>query len=251
MFDVQMNTKGAMSFDQLMGNQQQVQSQPTNYEQPVNTNTQQQVQQVSYSQPVQQRASQRQFGNGVSLVKGQKTSLTKLNQNLNNIEVCLGWDVKNQVLDLDTEVFMLGANGKVINDDWFVFYNKTSSPDGSVIHIGDSRDGAGSGDDEIIKISLSRVSSQVDKMVVIVTINEALENGYNFSMVDNAYIRIIDKSTNNELVKFMLSEYYQNVTSMIVGELYRRNNEWRFNAVGDGVSKDLAGLCTMYGVNLA
>ena len=107
------------------------------------------------------------------------------------------------------------------------------------------------GDDEIIDINLQTINPNTSKIVFVVTINEALERGLNFSMVTNAYVRVVDTATNTELVKFTLSDYYATVTSMVVGEVYNHNGAWKFNAVGDGVAKDLAGLCAMYGVNVA
>ena len=239
---------------------QQPSYQQTNYQQPVQqpgyqqTNYQQPVQQPSYQQANYQQPAQpvqRPTGNGVILKKGQKTSLSKMNPNLSEVDVCLGWDILNQACDLDASAFMLGANNRVVGDDWFVFYGQPASPDGSIVHYGDSRDGAGAGDDEVISIKLNQVNPQVQKIVFVVTINEALTNGLNFSMVANAYVRVVDKSTQKELVKFNLTEYYSNVTSMVVGEIYKHNGEWRLNPVGDGVARDLAGLCEMYGVNVA
>lgn len=246
-----------------MNNYQQAPVQQPTYQQPAPAQPvyqQAPVQQPVYQQPapapapVQQAAPapvQRPAGGGVILKKGQKVDLMKSNAALTEIDVCLGWDILNQACDLDTSAFMLGANNKVIGDDWFVFYGQTASPDGSIIHHGDSRNGAGAGDDEIITVRLNQVNQQVSKITFVVTINEALENNLNFSMVANAYIRIVDKSTGKELVKFNLTDYYANVTSMVVGEVYRHNGTWKLNAVGDGVAKDLAGLCAMYGVNVA
>lgn len=189
---------------------------------------------------------------GVILKKGQKTSLAKFGGALENIDVGLGWDVANQgIYDLDAECFILGDNEKVIGDDWFVYYNQPASPDGSVRHSGDNRNGAGSGDDEVIHIRLSQVAPQVKKLVFVVTINEAKERNLNFSGVQNAYIRLVDQAANRELCRFNLTEYYSNVTSMVVAELYRHNGEWKMNPVGDGVQADLFDLCMRYGVNVA
>lgn len=189
-------------------------------------------------------------GKGVILKKGQKVALSNNGTTLKNIRVCLGWDVLNQDVDLDASAFMLGADNRIIGDDWFVFYGQTQSPDGSVNHSGDSQ-GQGEGDDEIISIALDRVNQSVNKITFVVTIDEALERGFNFSMVSNAYVRVVNADTNVEITRFTLSEYYNNVTSMVVGELYKHNGQWKFNPVGDGVAKDLAGLCEMYGVNVA
>lgn len=189
-------------------------------------------------------------GKGVILKKGQKVALSNNGTTLKNIRVCLGWDVLNQGVDLDASAFMLGADNRIIGDDWFVFYGQPQSPDGSVNHSGDSQ-GQEEGDDEIISIALDRVNQSVNKITFVVTIDEALERGFNFSMVSNAYVRVVNADTNVEIARFTLSEYYNNVTSMVVGELYKHNGQWKFNPVGDGVAKDLAGLCEMYGVNVA
>ena len=259
-FDIPMNTKGAMDLSSMIQGglggctpQPQVQQQ-----QPMQQNFSQQPQmQQSFNQqqPMQQaqpiQPKQRPQGNGVHLKKGQKVALAGTNGGqLSNIKVCLGWDIMNQACDLDASAFMLGADGRVLGDDWFVFYGQTDSPDGSIHHSGDSQ-GEGTGDDEIITINLNGVNPEVQKITFVVTINEALEKGLNFSMVSNAYVRVVDDTTGQELNRFQLTDYYANVTSMVVGEVYKHNGAWKFNAVGDGVAKDLAGLCAMYGVNVA
>lgn len=208
-------------------------------------------QQAPQQMPVQNR--QRPAATGVILKKGQKTSLSQLCPGgLDLIQVGLGWDLgpNGQGYDLDVEAFMLGASGKVIGDDWFVFYNQPDSPDGSVRLLCDSKTGAGDGDDEIIQVQLSRLNPQVTKIVFIVSINEAKQYGYNFSNVANAYVRIVDMKTKNEIARFQLTDYYANVNSMIVAELYNHNGAWKLNPVGDGVSADLMDLCLRYGVNV-
>ena len=195
---------------------------------------------------------QRNFGNGVKLSKGQKISFEQMCPGLNIVHVGLGWDLgrNGQNYDLDVDVFMLGADGKVVGDDWFVFYNQPVSPDRSVQLLCDSTTGAGDGDDEIVEVQLIKVNPLVQKMVFIVSINEAKQHGYNFSNVDNAYVRITDVKTGNEIARFQLTDYYSNVNSMVVGEIYKHNGQWKFNPVGDGVSADLMDLCVRYGVNV-
>lgn len=188
---------------------------------------------------------------GVILAKGEKVSLSKMTPNLNEVNVCLGWDVNNNAYDLDSEAFLLGAGDKVLGDEWFVFYNQPCSPDGSVRHLGDNTTGEGTGDDEVISIRLSQVNPSVEKIVFVVTINEAKQRNLNFAGVSNAFIRVVDRGQNKELVRFDLTEYYKEVTSMMVGELYKKNNEWRFNPIGNGTDDDLFGLCKRYGVNIA
>ena len=228
-------------------------SQPTQAPQPMQNTYQQPAPQPMQSAPAAPAPTQRPSGGGVILKKGQKTSLTKMNPNLDLIEVGLGWDLApgGAAYDLDVEAFLLGADGRVIGDDWFVFYNQPASPDGAVRLLGDSRTGEGAGDDEVIQVKLSQLNPGVAKIVFIVTINEAKERGYNFSNVTNAYVRIVDKQTNRELVKFNLTDYYNTVCSMMVGEVYKHNGEYRFNPIGDGTGDDLMGLCMRYGVNVA
>lgn len=279
MFDIPMNTKGAMGSDSLMAlmggsagaapnagadagagmgaNTEMgvgAGAAPQQYQQVQQPQPmpQQQYQQVQQPMPMQQQPvpKQRPQGNGVHLKKGQKFALAQAGQSLGILKVCLGWDVLNGACDLDASAFMLDNNMKVIGDDWFVFYGQTSSPDGSVTHSGDS-DGQGVGDDEIITIDTQRINCNVKRITFVVTINEALERGLNFSMVQNAYVRVVNAQTNEEIAKFQLTDYYSNVTSMVVGEIYNHNGQWKFNAIGDGVAKDLAGLCGMYGVNVA
>lgn len=243
----QQNTYG----QQMQAQQNTYGQQPVQQAQQQNYNQQFSQPQTQATQPQVQQVKQRPAGTGVRLKKGQKFGLAGANgQALSNIKVALGWDITNQQCDLDSSAFMLGANGTVLGDDWFVFYGSTTSPDGSVRHSGDSC-GAGDGDDEVINVNLQRVNPQVEKIVFVVTINEALELGLNFSMVANAYIRIVNADNNQELARFDLTNYYSNVTSMMVGELYRRNGEWKFNPIGDGISADLMGLCERYGVNVA
>lgn len=185
---------------------------------------------------------------GQEMKKGQKASLAQKNPALTEIEVCLGWKVKNPMCDMDVSAFLLGADNKVPGEEWFVFYGQAESPDGSVIHHGDNRSSTGCGDMESISIKLKRIHPNVKKIVFVITINEALKQGLNFGMVSDTYIRVVDKASNSEIVRYVLDEYYSNVTSMIVGEIYERNAEWKFNAVGNGVARDLVGLCELYGV---
>lgn len=245
MFDVPMNSTGCMSLGDIgsTGLRSSAASSPTPQPQPQAAPIQQQ-----YTPP--QQVKQRAPATGVILKKGQKTNLAGAGgAPLTSISVRLGWDLINESCDLDTSAFMLGADGKVIGDSWFVFYGCLQSPDGSILHHGDS-DGSSTGDDEVIDINLNQVSLNVAKIAFVVTINEALTNGQNFSMVQNAYVRVVDNSTGSELVRFQLSEYYSNVCSMVVGELYRHNGQWKFNAVGNGLAQDLEGLCMTYGVNV-
>ena len=206
---------------------------------------------VSQSQPWQ-TVSRREVSAGDSvspgeiLRKGQKLSLMRENPNLTAVEVSLGWRVQNLACDMDASAFLLGSNGKVVGDEWFVFYGQTSSPDGSVVHHGE-RGGTG---EETLSIDLKKLHPSVKRIVFILTIHEALRQRLNFGMVSDAYIQVRDGSMGKGILRFRLDEYYSNVISMVVGELYEKNGEWGFNAVGNGVDRDLEGLCGLYGVQV-
>ena len=190
----------------------------------------------------------------VSLKKGQKVDLTKTNPGLSKIIVGLGWDVNKydggHDFDLDSAAFLLGASGKVTNDGDFVFYNNLKHASGSVEHMGDNLTGAGEGDDERMKVDLSKVPADIEKIDFTVTIHEAEERKQNFGQVSNAFIRIVDESNNTELIRYDLGEDFSVETAVIVGELYRNAGEWKFNAIGSGFSGGLAALGKNFGVNI-
>ena len=188
----------------------------------------------------------------VSLAKGQRVSLEKVAPGLTEIFVGLGWDTKitdgGFDYDLDASLFLLGSNEKLISDNHFIFYNNLTSPDldKSVEHTGDNLTGDGDGDDEVININLPKVPNNVQKIVVVVTIHEAEQRSQNFGQVDNAYVRIVDSKTNAEAARFDLTEDCSIETAMIMAELYRKNGEWRVNAVGAGYQGGLQALLNRY-----
>jgi len=190
----------------------------------------------------------------ISLKKGQKVDLTKTNPGLKEILVGLGWDTNRydggKDFDLDTSIFLLGASGKVNSDDDFVFYGNLKHVSGSVEHLGDNLTGEGSGDDEQIKIDLSKVPANVEKIDFTVTIYEADTRNQNFGQVENAFIRVVNSATGEELIRYDLSEDFSVETAVIVGELYRNKGGWKFNAVGSGFEGGLAALGRNFGVSL-
>lgn len=191
----------------------------------------------------------------INLSKGQKVDLTKGNAGLKNIMVGLGWDVNafdsGTDFDLDAAAFMCGSNGKCPTEKEFVFYGNLEHGSGSVKHMGDNLTGEGDGDDEQILIDLSKVPSNVDKIAFTVTIYDADQRRQNFGQVSNAYIRIVDDATNTELIRYDLGEDFSIETAVVVGELYRHNGEWKFNAIGSGFQGGLAALCGHYGIDVA
>ena len=190
----------------------------------------------------------------VNLSKGQKVSLTKGNPGLSKIVVGLGWDTNKYDggfdFDLDAAAFQLGANGKVTSDADFVFYGNLKHASGAVEHMGDNLTGDGDGDDEQIKVNLSAVPANIEKIGFTVTIYDAETRKQNFGQVSNAYIRIFDETSNTELIRYDLGEDFSVETAVVVGEMYRNNGEWKFNAIGSGFQGGLYALCKNYGVNV-
>ncbi len=190
----------------------------------------------------------------ISLSKGGNVSLSKEQPGLKRILIGLGWDARasdGHDFDLDASAFMLGATGKVPNDQAFIFYNNLVSTDGSVEHTGDNLTGDGEGDDEVIKVTLDQVSEQVHSVAITVTIHDAEARRQNFGQVRNAFIRIVNDETGTEIARYDLSEDYSTETAMIFGEVYRHETEWKFRAIGQGYSGGLAAMCKQYGVNIA
>jgi tellurium resistance protein TerD len=189
----------------------------------------------------------------ISLQKGGNVNLSKEAPGLSKLIVGLGWDVRNTdgaAFDLDGAVFMLNSSGKVRSDADFVFYNNLKSTDGSVVHSGDNRTGAGEGDDETVTIDLAKVPADIDKIVLAVTIHEAEQRRQNFGQVSKAFIRCVNAAGNGEIARYDLSEDSSTEGAMIFGEVYRAGSEWKFRAVGQGFKGGLGPLAKNYGVNV-
>lgn len=193
---------------------------------------------------------------GVNLSKGQRVSLDK---NMSMALVGLGWDTNRYDggadFDLDAAAFMLGANGKVRKDADFIFYGNLESSDGSVRHTGDNLTGEGDGDDEVLVINFAKVPADVQKIAITVTIYDAQVRGQNFGQVSNAYVRVARMAnesdmTGSEVLKFDLVEEFSIETALVVCEIYRNGNDWKFNAVGAGYQGGLEALCKSFGVNV-
>lgn len=181
----------------------------------------------------------------ISLQKGQKVSLTKDNQGLSKVIVGLGWDEvkrakgffapKPQPIDCDASALVL-QNGKLVYKDDLVFYNNLRHRTGAVQHMGDNLTGAGEGDDEQIIVELNQMPAEYDKVLIVVTIYQAVQRKQHFGMIQNAFIRLVDGRNNQELYRYNLTDNYANMTAMIFGEIYRYNGEWKFNPIGQGTT---------------
>lgn len=190
---------------------------------------------------------------GVSLKKGGNISLTGSDPSLKSVKIGLGWEARvtsGEEFDLDASLFMVNKSGKVRSDSDFIFYNQIKSSCGSVLHTGDNRTGAGDGDDEELHVILDKVPTLIDRLVVAVTIHD--ETGdQNFGQVRDAFIRVVNLDTDIEIARFDLSEDYSTETAMIFGELYRRDTEWKFRAIGQGFNGGLYELCMKHGVQVS
>lgn len=192
----------------------------------------------------------------VNLSKGQRVSLDK---SVTMAKIGLGWDTNRydggQDFDLDACVFLLGANGKVLKDEDFIFYNNLSARNGAVVHTGDNRTGEGEGDDETIIIDFSKIPAEIEKIAVTVTIFDAEQKHQNFGQVSNSYVRVLKIDTpddvgGEEVLRFDLVEEFSIETALVVCEIYRYNGDWKFNAVAAGYQGGLEALCRAYGVNV-
>jgi stress response protein SCP2 len=194
----------------------------------------------------------------ISLQKGQRVDLTKGNPGLSKIMVGLGWDPVQSGksgggglfgglfggggaggganVDCDASVIMLGANDKIQNNKDVIYFGNLKSNDGSVQHSGDNLTGDGDGDDEQVMVDLSRVPQSVQKLVFVVNIYDCVKRKQHFGMIRNAFIRVVNPSNNNEMIRYNLSDDYSGQTSLVVGEIYRHNTEWKFAAVGTGTT---------------
>ncbi len=190
----------------------------------------------------------------VSLQKGGNISLTKSEPGLEKIIVGLGWDVRKTSgtdFDLDCSIFLVTAEGKVRSEDDFVFFNHLKTSDGSVEHLGDNRTGAGEGDDEVIRVDLTKVSPDIQKIVFAVSIYDGEARRQNFGMVSSAFIRVLNNATRKEITRYDLSEEASTETTLMFGEVYRYGNEWKFKAVGQGFVEGFTALVRYFGLDVS
>ena len=190
----------------------------------------------------------------ITLQKGGNVSLSKTDPNLRQVLVGLGWAARasdGADFDLDASLFMVQDNGKVRSDADFIFYNQLTSTCGAITHTGDNKTGAGEGDDEALTITLATVPAEITRLVIAVTIHDAVARKQNFGMVEDAFVRIVNSETDTEIARFDLSEDYSTETAMVFAEVYRHRDEWKFKAVGQGYAGGLAALATQHGVDVA
>jgi tellurium resistance protein TerD len=183
----------------------------------------------------------------INLRKGGSINLTKANPKLSKIYIGLGWELLSQSLDLDASMFVLGANGKLLSEQHFIFYNNLRTPDGSVAHQGDNRTGVGDGDDELILANLKQIQPEAQEILVYVTIHEAQSRAHNFGKLNNAYIRVVDVEKKEEIAIYDLDAEASYATEVLFGKLRRSDAaNWEFVAIGEGSNVGLQGLVDRY-----
>jgi uncharacterized protein YjbI with pentapeptide repeats/stress response protein SCP2 len=189
----------------------------------------------------------------IELTKGERFNLSKETPDFSKIAIALGWQVSQtaQNCDIDASVFMLAADGRIPDEKYFVFYNNLTSPDGAVRHSGDSATGQIDGDDETVYVDLSKINSAIQEVVFVVTIHEGQEKNQSFSQVTNAFIRLYNRETLSELVRYNLNQIFSQETALEFGRLYKKNGEWRFQAVGHGYNAGLQSFVDKYYVENA
>ncbi len=190
----------------------------------------------------------------INLIKGQKIDLTKSNPGLVKGIIGLGWDTNKYSggydFDLDASAFLVSANNRVKYDQDFIFYNNLIGRNDCIVHTGDNRTGDGEGDDEQLIIDFSKIPPDVEKIAITVTIHDSEIRNQNFGQVSNAFVRVIDEKTNVELLRYDLGEDFAIENTIVVCEIYRHNNEWKFNAIGSGFNGGLYALCKNYGLDV-
>jgi len=181
----------------------------------------------------------------INLQKGQRIGL-----GLSKVGVGLGWDPNSATgfdFDLDASAFMLGGNKKIPQDEFFVFYNNPKSPDGAVESSGDDLTGGSSdGDDETLTIDINRLDPKIQEIIFTVTIHDYEARRQNFGQVRNSFIRIYNAQTNEEIAKYELDEDFSVETAVEFGRIYKRNDEWKFEAMGIGYKGGLEYFLSKY-----
>ena len=181
----------------------------------------------------------------INLQKGQRENI-----NAPKFTIGLGWDTNvtstGVDFDLDASIFILGENKKILSDEHFIFYNNLKSPDESVIHTGDNLTGDGDGDDEQLKIDLTKINPLVTEVCIVVTIHESEARKQNFGQVRNSFIRIVDDSNDTEIVKYELEEDFSIETAVEFGRIYKKDGQWKFEAIGAGMKGGLEDYLTKY-----
>lgn len=182
----------------------------------------------------------------INLKKGGSINLTKEMTRLNKVMIGLGWEQTGRSVDLDASVFILGANGRLLAEEYFVFYNNLKSPDRAIEHMGDNRTGSAEDDDEIILANLESITPDARELAVCVSIHDAVNRGHNFGLLKDAYIRIVDVDSKKEITRYDLDASHFTENSVVFAKVRKSGNEWYFYAASQGSMTELQGLVDMF-----
>ncbi|GAB3523860.1 TerD family protein [Emticicia fontis] len=182
----------------------------------------------------------------INLKKGSSINLTKEMPRLNKVMIGLGWEQTGRTVDLDASVFILGANGRLLSDDYFIFYNNLKSPDKAVEHMGDNRTGSAADDDEIILANLESITPDAKELAVCVSIHDAVNRGHNFGLLKDAYIRVIDVDSKKEITRYDLDASHFTENSVVFAKVKKSGNEWFFDTTSQGSMTELQGLVDLF-----
>lgn len=190
----------------------------------------------------------------IRLKRGEEINITKMDPTIRDVTVGIGWDLKRfegDPVDVDASVFLLDKNNKTVVDEDFIFYGNMSARDGAVKHMGDSRTGAGDGDDEMIIIDLMALPFEIVRIVFTLSIYDLDMSNNDFSMVKNVYFRVVNNRTSHETFRFELDDDMGTGTGLIIGALERMGSEWIYQALGEPVQGGLTKIATDYGLIIA
>ncbi|NJK64994.1 MAG: TerD family protein [Synechococcaceae cyanobacterium SM2_3_1] len=186
----------------------------------------------------------------IHLQKGQRIDLNKTAPGLAKVYCGLGWDpvkarggglfgmfgTQSPAIDLDASVICL-QQGKFQSNSDLIFFNNLSHYSGAIRHFGDNLTGEGEGDDEVIEIILTQVPLHIDRLIVVVNIYDCINRQQHFGLIENAFVRLLNSQTRQELVRFDLSGAdYTGMTALLMAELYRHDRTWKMAALGEGIT---------------
>ncbi len=186
----------------------------------------------------------------VNLKKGEKFNIENpdYSNSLKKVIVGLGWDkvqtgkslfgfLKNLItFDCDASVIVCDEKNKLMDGDirsGLVYFANRNILNGTIVHTGNKLTGAGDNDDEQVIVKLGHLPDDVKKLIFVINIYDAKKKRQHFGMIKNAYIRLVNKETNEEICRYTITQDCTNMEGLILGELCRVGEIWQFNAIGE------------------
>lgn len=173
----------------------------------------------------------------VNLKKGDRVNLSSVNNRVSGIIVGLGWDCAGEgsaAVDCDISAIICGFDGKAKD---VIYFGKMKGVNDAVIYTGDSQTGEGAGDDERIYINFTKLPQTVGRIVISTNIYDAKAKRQHFGMINNAFVRIVNWKTGQEMCRFNLTDNYSGMSGIIVAEIYHTGTGWDFTPIGKAVQE--------------